>query len=86
MTSFLRGALLLTKILDPPLKLLVAIIAYREHKALLKLSFLYNIYSYSWIYPIYTTEWHNFSGQDEAIGNKTSCWAGLDISLPRREK
>ena len=54
----------------------------------LKIILFYNIYSYSWIYPVNTTEWHNFSGQDEAIGNKTLCCIeqAADISLPRREK
>ena len=92
-TPFLSGAPLLKKSWIRPwnwfsVKMIATRYNYRSQgtQGSLKIILFYNIYSYSWIYPVNTTEWHNFSGQDEAIGNKTSCWAGLDISLPRREK
>ena len=71
---------------SPPKKILDPNYRSQGTQGSLKITLFHNMYCYSWLYPINTTEWHNFTGQDEATGNKTLGWAGLDINLPRREK
>ena len=66
---------------DSQLRMIATCCNYRsqETQGSLEIILFYNIHPYFWLYPINTTEWHNFTRQDEAIGNKTLCWAGLDI-------